>query len=55
MKRRTRGSESANKNDGKMEPIVIKVRKMRGGKAHLIEEPEEEMVELTLQSTIQQQ
>jgi hypothetical protein len=57
MKTRTRAvNTSVPKNAQKTtEPVVIKVRRMRGGKAHLVEESDEEMVELTLHKTIEEQ
>ena len=51
MKTRTRRGTSAGKSEVKKhEPIVIKVKKMRGGKAHLISEEkrDNDLVELTL-------
>jgi len=55
MKTRTRGNQSAQKDAGKAaDPVVIKVRKMRGGKAHILDENAEEMISLTLQQTIEE-
>ena len=53
MKTRTRGNQSAQKDTAKAaEPVVIKVRKMRGGRAHPIDENAEDIISLTLQSSI---
>jgi hypothetical protein len=56
MRTRTRVSNNSSKKKVKAhDPVIIKVKKMRGGKAHLIEEEDNTMVELTLQRTIEEQ
>ena len=53
---RTRTRKSASKIEVKKnEPVIITVRKMRGGLAHVVEDKPNDMVELSLQRTIEEQ